>query len=621
MAGGAWTYRMGIVDGPSRAGALELDRVRLPLPVVLDLGIPSWRDPYGAVGSALDPRWKDIVVRLGLEGAEESARIPFSEEVDRALGQEGMDKLSGAQQLLSRPVTLDSGNGPVGAEIVSNALFPLISEDPLKIARGFATLKGSGEVHPPVFLPGAADADSLEPLLYLGTEVLDTSKARADSLSGAYYTMTGSFDIGRMARSLRPSDICLCPSCTGELDDHREGTVPWKALSEHNIRILVARTRVAEHHLREGTLRRHVMGLISGRPGWLAAIRHIEGGMWPPLLDHAHSWKRERSVPVTYRDDLLAPEFRLWAHRLRSLYRPPLGKDVLLFLPCSSRKPYSRSRTHQRITSALQKVPGWKERVHRMVLTSPLGAVPMELETLYPAAHYDIPVTGKWYPEEVELIRDLASAVLSYGTYRQVVCFHPEGRLFFREAVKAGVLQNIPFMDVHSLAEAGGDDPHEALASVLGKVLEEGAGPPSAERPEVCDARQLVRFSTGIDLSSVQDLRVSVPRSGPELRSRGVKLFDLKVGGPVPTLQGGELAWGLPEGGDGRKVIIEGFVPRGTVFAQGIKKAGRDIHPGDMVLIGSAEGFLGVGRALLPGQLMTCGRGGPAVEMLSHISR
>ena len=31
-----------------------------------------------------------------------------------------------------------------------------------------------------------------------------------------------------------------------------------------------------------------------------------------------------------------------------------------------------------------------------IILTSPLGIVPRDLEYTYPAAHYDIPVTGDW---------------------------------------------------------------------------------------------------------------------------------------------------------------------------------------------------------------------------------
>ncbi len=33
-------------------------------------------------------------------------------------------------------------------------------------------------------------------------------------------------------------------------------------------------------------------------------------------------------------------------------------------------------------------------RAHELIITSPLGLVPRELECIYPAGHYDLPVTG-----------------------------------------------------------------------------------------------------------------------------------------------------------------------------------------------------------------------------------
>ena len=35
------------------------------------------------------------------------------------------------------------------------------------------------------------------------------------------------------------------------------------------------------------------------------------------------------------------------------------------------------------------------------MVTSPLGLVPRSLEDFWPAAHYDIPVTGDWDSDEI----------------------------------------------------------------------------------------------------------------------------------------------------------------------------------------------------------------------------
>jgi archaeosine synthase len=47
-----------------------------------------------------------------------------------------------------------------------------------------------------------------------------------------------------------------------------------------------------------------------------------------------------------------------------------------------------------------------------LILTSPLGVVPRELEVVYPAAFYDIPVTGYWDLEEREWVASCLRAYL-----------------------------------------------------------------------------------------------------------------------------------------------------------------------------------------------------------------
>ena len=43
------------------------------------------------------------------------------------------------------------------------------------------------------------------------------------------------------------------------------------------------------------------------------------------------------------------------------------------------------------------------------MVTAPLGLVPRELEDFWPAAHYDIPVTGDWDVDELLVIREMVS--------------------------------------------------------------------------------------------------------------------------------------------------------------------------------------------------------------------
>jgi archaeosine synthase len=89
---------------------------------------------------------------------------------------------------------------------------------------------------------------------------------------------------------------------------------------------------------------------------------------------------------------LRRPDLKRYRERMGS-YRKPPCKRVLLLLPCSAKKPYHISKTHKAFSSAIHTAPH-DTLVHEVIVTSPLGIVPRELDFMYPANAYDIPVTG-----------------------------------------------------------------------------------------------------------------------------------------------------------------------------------------------------------------------------------
>ena len=55
-----------------------------------------------------------------------------------------------------------------------------------------------------------------------------------------------------------------------------------------------------------------------------------------------------------------------------------------------------------------------------MIVTSPLGLVPRDLEEVWPAGHYDIPVTGDWSIDELERVTSMIDALLENNDYRVI---------------------------------------------------------------------------------------------------------------------------------------------------------------------------------------------------------
>jgi len=88
----------------------------------------------------------------------------------------------------------------------------------------------------------------------------------------------------------------------------------------------------------------------------------------------------------------------------------------LILLPCSAKKPYKLSQSHASFRKQIGDI-----RAHEVMVTAPLGLVPRELEDLWPAAHYDIPVTGDWDADELVMIYDMLDQLIDRIGYSTVI--------------------------------------------------------------------------------------------------------------------------------------------------------------------------------------------------------
>jgi len=593
-----------------------LGKRSLPLPVLLNVNLPSEVTHPPLKATSQMEGWQGISVMLD-GGPFDENPIPeaLGTSLREAMDGSGLGRWKGLAGLYGARVLPDIGEGPVPAEVISSMLLPILLKDPRTFARAMGRLKEEAPCHPPVYVPGAANGTNLEALIYLGVEMVDDISSVLDGDRDIYYTMSTVISLTGPGKVLEPSEVCPCQACKG-ISSAGTKAERKALLAEHNRGTLVRRFKLARAMLHKGMLREHLLGTLSGKPEWLAAVRTIEGGGWPSLHAHTHPWKPVDRVFVTYRDDLSNPDLSLWARRIREEYTP-LKRPILLMLPCSARKPYSLSRTHQRIQAALAGIKGLRRSVHMVVLTSPLGAVPMELETLYPAAHYDIPVTGEWFPEESALMRDLVSSIIRKGAYKGAIC-HLEGApSVFPEALDSGELNGVPFVHVPETASSGGG--LERLRAVVSDIVAHNDPGQGATQPDVEELLSLVRFSLDADLTDLPDLSSRYDRMGQVLLSGRKKLVMFKPQGPQPTLHCGKVLWEKGGTGNGRRVEIEDFSPTGTVFSQGVRSASGSIRPGDIVLVGTSERFKAVGRAMVPGHWMTSGRRGNAVRILDHI--
>src|SRR5213079_3252378 len=205
---------------------------------------------------------------------------------------------------------------------------------------------------------GLASPSNVSILVYAGVDVVDSSRMMLDSARGLFHTSDGVVPMSEADRA-----ACGCPACTtgGDLEAHNDHALHRE--------VLLVRNHLAHSRLRELVERR-----LANAP-WNTAVA---GGA---MLAYSH-------------ESLHRPEIVRFRRRIRERYRKPPSARVLLLLPCSARKPYSASRSHRRFRDAILATAN-PSVVHEVIVTSPLGLIPRELERFHPARDYDIPVTGE----------------------------------------------------------------------------------------------------------------------------------------------------------------------------------------------------------------------------------
>ncbi|MDD1677191.1 MAG: archaeosine synthase subunit alpha [Methanomicrobiales archaeon] len=420
------------------------------------------------------------------------------------------------------------------------------------------------------YAPAAATPATVSVLAYSGFGIFDFLGVDLRSAQGQFCTPEGDF----------PGDWindggCGCAGC-------REGDI-----REHNRTALLQEVHTVRRFIERGQLRELLEARSRLHPAHVAILRHMDGeearlGGFMPVV-------RNTPLLACSSDSLTRIEVRRFARRIVERYVPPAHGTVIL-LPCSARKPYSSSKTHRTLMAVI------RGRGHECIVTSPLGLVPRELEGIYPAAHYDVPVTGHWDREELAWAAGIIAAYFTAHPARRIIA-HLEGG-----ALKAA----------HMAAEQCGIALEETVSgSVLGKnSLARLDAALATERPHRIDTLRGIlswQFNTAVDTTGISPRRTF---SGINYTRGTTILFtsDTATGLVRPTHAG----WKLIPGG--YRVEIDDFLPQGDILVPGILRADEQILEGDEVFVHGPRATA-TGRAAMGAFEMVHSRHGIAIRV------
>ncbi len=465
-----------------------------------------------------------------------------------------------------------------GAEVfvVGNAIE--LIRHPKEFVEEMVRLRSSIGNNSLIYLPGIAIPSNIAFLSYCGGDIFDSTRIIWESRTGHVLTPEGRW----------PPIHAEDSSFSGIL--HQNYVTLQKELEK------------AIHHIENGTLREFIEKRCVHDPWMIAALRHF---------DLQHYDFQELHFPVSAPDfqantkeSLHRPDINRFRKRMGERHRRPDSAHILLLLPCSAKKPYSLSRTHALYRKAV-KDSGCQYLAHEVIITSPLGIVPRELELFYPAQNYDIPVTGHWSRDEIAIVQEDLIDLLDKNDYDHVVAHLGSERDFVCEV-----------LEDHVSTSDGEPTSRKSLSMLTKKLSELADGYTRIHRSgrmiEDMTSRCVFQFGKGGEaLTQLAEIKGRYPNLKIFSGGRQLGMLVRERGMLSLTLDGAER---ISEAGV-YCVQIDDFHPEGNLFAIGVEEADKEIRVGDDVIVRHEEDVRAVGVAMMNWKEMVESERGEAVRI------
>jgi len=562
--------------------------------------IKTWKTEYFTVktptvlyissGRLKAPEWAECILSDGSFAGEgcviNTSGSPFFPVESRGYSIPPYEKRSSTLPILPAfyenehsAVVYEAGKAPLGKDLyVIPDAWRLFQESEGLLKFVFELRERVGNL-PMIYAPGVMLPNRIPFLIYAGIDLLDNTIVNLYSHRGRMLLPDGYTSFQKELLHRNSADIY-----------------------EHNNLVTEEQMFLTRKAIEGGRLRELTEVRAPSSAELVAGLR---------IMDHTFYEYEETGFPVTG-DRVLAytsqslkrPDIVRFQRRLIERYTPPERK-ILLLLPCSARKPYSMSKSHQRFASAIEN-SGIKGSVHEVIITSPMGLVPRELEMYYPASAYDIPVTGDWTYEEKQTSISLLKHLIEAGEYDDIIIhldydFVPE------------------HIDGIQTVQNGRPASRESLSS-LEKILRNLRPKMRQGRAEYERSNMLARARFQFGKEAAERLMDGATVKGryPFLKiigyDRGQRGMLTEKGMISLTLKGAE---SIAEAG-AYTVEIQDFPVTGSIFAVGIDSATDDIRIGDEVVVVHKGEVRGVGTALMNYRDMIEGKRGVAVRIRHH---
>jgi archaeosine synthase len=450
-----------------------------------------------------------------------------------------------------------------------------------------------------IYLPTIATPSTLALLTYIGADFFDAVSAIIAARKNIYFLASGNQNIQDMQET-----PCACPICEN-ISSPR--SMNFQQILHHNYHMLITELKHVRNAISSGSLRELVEQRVRNHPH-LASLLHILDLTQQSYLESLTPVISNKRFYTTTLDGLFRAEIKRFQHRLIQRYQKPTHTSILLLLPCSATKPYSFSPSHKKIKQMLTAIPR-TGCIHEVIITSPLGVVPRDLELIYPASSYDIPVTGNWYEDEITMIRTLLQQYLKNNSYDKAVIHLPKNI--------SDSIQDL-FSHPYLTAEHHAPTSKEALQQLSTILMDITNDQPRINNREQKKEyiRSLASYQFGPDISSSLIKNTQILGKYPYYRimdeqKQQLGMTTLERGYISLTING---AMRLETHQQYWVDIANDFTLKGSIFTPGIIDADDQIRTGDEVIIRQQNKLKAVGTAQMSAKEMKEMTSGEAVK-------
>jgi archaeosine synthase len=257
-------------------------------------------------------------------------------------------------------------------------------------------------------------------IIYLGIDLIDSSYLLFLSAENFYDTIEYLLPIYKIKHF-----PCSCLACRGDLSkilENKYSAEKLDLLSLHNLITANNYMNKIKQYLNFEDYRAFVEKASLDDTNLISMLKILDKDFYDVIKFETPIKQKGKLVKSFGPSSYYRPDFHLFRERTVTTFEPEPWTKLIIILPCSAKKPYSESKSHKKFYSIIRKFPEFPS-FQEIILTSPLGSIPRQLENIYPVNSYDISVTGEWDKEEVNIASDMLTRLIKkYDPNIPIIC-------------------------------------------------------------------------------------------------------------------------------------------------------------------------------------------------------